>query len=90
MLKNIYKVPNGKLLKIFLEKEGTEIKRITITGDFFAYPENCIEKLEHELVGSELDEEKLENLIRNVIQANDFEIFGFDETSLTAAIIGCK
>ena len=39
--KSIYKVPNGKLLKIFLDydKKTQSINYINITGDFFAYPE---------------------------------------------------
>ena len=39
--KSVYKVPNGKLLKIFLDYniENKLINNISITGDFFAYPE---------------------------------------------------
>ena len=90
MIKNVYKVPNGKLLKVSLEKEGNKIKKITINGDFFAYPEDCIEKIESELVGKEVDKERLESAIKNIITTNELKIVGFDETSLTAAIIGCK
>ena len=43
--KSIYKIPNGKLLKIALEynEKSNSIDRIRIMGDFFAYPEEAIE-----------------------------------------------
>ena len=49
--KSIYKVPNGKLLKIFLEfnEKNNSIESIKITGDFFAYPEETIEIMENKL-----------------------------------------
>ncbi|MBN1156014.1 hypothetical protein JXA85_00215 [Candidatus Woesearchaeota archaeon] len=90
MLKNVYKVPDGKMLKIALEKEGNTIGRIIINGDFFAHPENCIETLEKELVGKELDREKLMNVIRHIVIINNFRIFGFDEKNLCDAIMGCR
>ena len=42
--KSIYKVPDGKLLKIFIEynEKDKSIKNINIMGDFFAYPEATI------------------------------------------------
>lgn len=89
-LKNTYKVPDGKMLKISLEKKDDYIKKITITGDFFAHPEDCIEKIENELAGKEMDETKLKQIIKKTIQSNNFRIFGFDEDSLAKAIIGCK
>lgn len=90
MLKTIYKVPNGKMLKISLEKEDNKIKKIIINGDFFAHPEDCIERIEKELIGKELDGMKLRAVIRHTIIVNDFKIFGFDETHLAEAILGCK
>ena len=90
MLKNIYKVPNGKLLKISLERKNGKIEKISITGDFFAHPENCIEKIEKGLLKKEFEKENLENSIKKIIIKNDYKIFGFDEKSLTEAILGCS
>lgn len=90
MLKNVYKVPDGKMLKISLEKENNKIKKITINGDFFAHPEDCIEIMEKELQNVEINKEKIENMIRQIIITNDFKIFGFDEKDLATAIEGCK
>ena len=59
--KSVYKVPNGKLLKIFLEynEQVNTIDKISITGDFFIYPEEAIEMMENELVNVTLDKEGL-------------------------------
>ncbi len=50
--KSVYKVPNGKLLKIFLDydEKSNLINELSITGDFFAYPEEAIELMENKLI----------------------------------------
>ena len=47
--KSVYKIPEGKLVKIELETTDNKIKKIKITGDFFLYPEEIISKLEKSL-----------------------------------------
>lgn len=48
-LKGIHKVTNGKLIRCKIMVDDDVIKNITITGDFFVYPENLIEKIEASL-----------------------------------------
>ena len=86
----IYKVPNGKLLKVFVEKEKKKILKISITGDFFVYPEEKIEELENVLIGEELDEEKLKLSIQTFINKEGVELFGVDTESLTKVILMCE
>ena len=59
--KTIYKVPNGKLLKIYLDydKRSLIINNINIMGDFFVYPEESIEKIENKLKKSKIKRELL-------------------------------
>jgi hypothetical protein len=42
---SVYKVPQGKLLKVSLEYDEKRniLQSVCITGDFFAYPEEGIE-----------------------------------------------
>ena len=65
-----YKVPGGKLLRVRLSSDPTQqpptITRVTLTGDFFMYPEEAIEELEAVLVGVPLT--------RKILQAR-IEIF---------------
>jgi len=90
-LKSVYKVPNGKLLKIFMnyDAEGNLIKDINITGDFFAYPEEAVELLEKKLRGARVDRDVLFSRINAVIEENDIEFIGLNVEGLTKAIMLC-
>ncbi len=85
---NAYK--SQKLIRIMLEYDETEntINWITIAGDFFLYPEEALEILEAALIGTRLDRETLKQEIENCLK--NYEVYGFDSTSLTEAILGCK
>ncbi|MBD0299114.1 MAG: hypothetical protein ICV82_02280, partial [Nitrososphaera sp.] len=61
---------------------------ITIAGDFFLYPEEALEILEAGLIGTKLDRETLKQEIDKRLKNS--EVYGFDSTSLTEAILGCK
>ena len=85
-VKNVLK--SGKLIKVFLSYDKNNIiNSIKITGDFFLYPEESLEKLEENLIGTKLDR----NLIRKKIHKSlsNSEPYGFNEKSLTDAIVGC-
>lgn len=88
---NIYKAE--KLLRILLEYEDCSqeniqtINSIRITGDFFVYPEDSLEKLETQLKGTRLEKKKLKKEIDRCL--NNAEPFGFDSESLSDAIMGC-
>ena len=85
---NVYK--SQKLIRIMLEYDEAEntINQITIAGDFFLYPEEALETLEASLIGIRLDRETLKQKIDNCLKNS--EVYGFDSTSLTEAILGCK
>ena len=85
---NIYKTQ--KLIRVMLEYDETEntINRIIITGDFFLYPEEALETLETGLMGTRLERKTLKQVIDNCL--DNIEVYGFNSTSLTEAILGCK
>ena len=89
--KSIYKIPDGKLLKISLiyDKKNRSIDKISIMGDFFAYPEESIELLENELINTKLDEDSLFNKINTIIKKNNIEFIGLNPKGLTTAIMMC-
>ena len=89
--KSIYKVPNGKLLKIFLEYNENDncIENINITGDFFAYPEEAIEIMENELKNTLLNKEQLLSKINSIIKKNNIEFIGLNAEGLTEGILMC-
>ena len=79
-------MPNGKLLKIFLEDEGGKISNIKITGDFFLYPEERIEELEVALRGTAVEKNALTVTIATFLQRNPATLFGLDQESLVTTI----
>lgn len=88
--KAIYKVPNGKLLKIFLGDVDGKITSIKITGDFFIHPEENIEKLEKALAGTELNEKNLMDKINEFLNSSPTTFFGLDVTSLVTTILSAN
>jgi lipoate---protein ligase len=84
---NIYK--SKKLIKISLEydEDSKIINSITITGDFFLYPEETLDELEVNLIGTKLGKDEIKQKIEKCL--NSSEAFGFDSESLTDAILGC-
>jgi lipoate-protein ligase A len=90
--KSVYKVPDGKLLKILLEKDESKnvIKNILITGDFFAYPEDSIEMLEHHLQDTPMEKTILFHKIKLFIKEFDVTLVGVNAESLTEAILRCR
>jgi len=89
--KSIYKVPNGKLLKIFLDynKKTNSITSISITGDFFAYPEEAIELIEKKLIDTKLEKSILLEKITSTIEENNIEFIGLNAEGLTQGILMC-
>jgi len=85
---NAYK--SQKLIRITLEYDETNntINSITIAGDFFLYPEEALETLEVDLIGTKLERDALKKVSDNCLK--DSEAYGFDSASLTEAILGCK
>ncbi|MFL6483331.1 MAG: lipoate protein ligase C-terminal domain-containing protein [Nitrososphaera sp.] len=85
---NLYK--SQKLIRINLEYSEREntINQIRISGDFFFYPEEALEALEADLIGRKMERDTLKQEIEKSLGKT--EVYGFDSTSLTEAILGCK
>lgn len=90
--KSVYKVPNGKLLKIFLDynEKDDSINEVRITGDFFAYPEEAIEIMEKELRHVTLERKQLLMKIQEIIKKYDIKFIGLNAEGLTDGIVMCK
>ncbi|MGI0072905.1 MAG: lipoate protein ligase C-terminal domain-containing protein [Nitrosotalea sp.] len=78
-----------KLIRVLLEydEQKKTIHSITISGDFFLYPEDALEKLESSLVGVKLERSVINKQIQDIL--HDAEAFGFTAESMTEAILGC-
>ena len=90
--KSVYKIPNGKLLKIWLnyDKKTNRIIDLNITGDFFAYPEESIELIENELKNTFIENEILFKKIESIIKKNMIEFIGLNPEGIAKGIMMCK
>lgn len=59
-----FKAPKG-LIKVELETRGNIISSISFSGDFFMYPEECLQELEMTLVGVKASRESVARAIQN-------------------------
>jgi len=90
--KSVYKVPNGKLLKIILDydEKNNSINSVRITGDFFAYPEESIEIMEDELKNTVLERTPLLEKIQSSIKEHKIQFIGLHAEGLAEGILMCK
>lgn len=81
------KVPGGKLLRVKIDYDDV-IRNVSITGDFFLHPEESIEKIESALFGINVNdnEEKIINIINEVIKENNIELIGIDAEAIARTI----
>ena len=86
--KYVLKVPNGKLVKIFMEYEGNKITKIKIAGDFFVYPEETIDELEKKLTGASF--QSVSKTIDEFFESKKPATFGITVDSLKEAILNCR
>lgn len=89
---SVYKVPQGKLLKVSVEydERSNVIQNIRIMGDFFAYPEEGIEFIEKKLKNTEFKKEPLLERISSLIAEYHIEFIGLNAEGLTQGILMCK
>lgn len=89
--KSIYKIPNGKLIKIFLDYDNKNklINNIRITGDFFAYPEESIDIMEKKLKNTLLTKKDLLEKINSIIKKYKIEFIGLNAEGLVEGILRC-
>jgi len=57
-----FKAPKG-IIKVELELNNNIISYISITGDFFMYPEDALKALEQNLIGVKMEREILREVI---------------------------
>ena len=71
-----YKVPGGKLLCAKVKTENDKISFIQFTGDFFLLPETDLEDLENQLIGADIDTDKIAEKIIGFFKERNTVIAG--------------
>lgn len=82
-----HKAPGGLIrVSLVLDTSRQIIKSVFITGDFFAYPENCILDLEAALKNSSARPEKIEENVRRLFVSSKVKIPGVTEEDMITAL----
>lgn len=58
-----FKAPKG-VIKVELELSDDKISSITLSGDFFMYPEDALPELEEALTGVKVEEEEILSTVK--------------------------
>ena len=82
---SIYKVPDGKLLRLSLELKAKKISAVQLRGDFFMHPEEGIEKIEQALLGLAVDK-GIVSAVDKAVGENSIEMFGLDSAAIFEAV----
>lgn len=82
------KIAGGKLLRVKVDFNG-KINKVQITGDFFAHPEDVIEKIENSLNGMSLDtnETEIQKKVGKVLEESKADIVGIDAIAIARNMI---
>lgn len=86
----VYKVPNGKLIKIMCEYENEKIIKVQITGDFFIHPEESIDDLELALKDKEYSRKTVSDIVSEFFSSDELVAFGITPKAVVDAIMMCK
>ncbi|MHC1709540.1 MAG: hypothetical protein AB9819_03940 [Methanomassiliicoccales archaeon] len=85
------RVAGGKTLALDFECQGDAVVRVMISGDFFFYPEEGLERLESYLVeGKVWKAEEPEREIADFLSENKFQAVGFGPSDLAFLLRGLK
>ena len=79
------KVPGGKLVCVEVESSGKRIEKIRITGDFFLYPEETLEKIERALTGAGIKDD-LAKIVAGILSENNAQFIGVTPEDLERMI----
>jgi lipoate-protein ligase A len=88
--KCIYKVPNGKLIKVTVEHEDDVIVKIKITGDFFIHPEESIDDLELALKNQDFNRKSISDVVTKFFVQDDLVAFGITPQAVIESIMKCR
>jgi lipoate-protein ligase A len=83
-----YKTPGGKLIAVEFSVEEGMIRNVSVTGDFFLYPEEALPRLAAALEGqpAQLEAHAYAALIQPVLDSG-VELLGSSSSALASAVM---
>jgi hypothetical protein len=83
-----HKIPEGKLLRMELEFDTTQLRTIKICGDFFIHPEETVIEWEKALQKTpvEAKPERIQQKLDSIVEKNNSKLLGIN-TEIIAKLI---
>jgi|Deesub1362B_J571_1020462.scaffolds.fasta_scaffold00016_70 hypothetical protein len=82
-----FKREGGKMIRICVKTRHNKIDTITITGDFFMYPEDSLYLLRDRLVGVTATEHDISEKIKDFFKKENIILYGVNEEDFVNAIL---
>jgi lipoate-protein ligase A len=86
MKQGIHKSKGG-LIRSFVKAENGMIKEITISGDFFLFPEEAVFKMIEQLRGVQAEREKIQRNIEEIYERENIQSPGTAPSDFTESIM---
>lgn len=84
------KEPGEKLLRVSLDEDDGRVRGISLSGDFFAYPEEGLRYIEDSLEGLPLREDALLEAVRVTLRERGIELLGMSAETIARAVVGAR
>ena len=75
------------MIRVTIEEEDNRIQRISITGDFFFYPEEAFPQFEQALIGVKADEEAIRETVNLAYEKLGVVSVGVESKDFVAAVM---
>ena len=84
----IHKIPQGKLVRLFLDFDTTHLLSIKICGDFFIHPEETVIEMERLLthLSIESSTSRVKMLLDRAVDTHHAQLIGVDTQTLSQLI----
>ncbi len=82
-----YKAAGGKLVRVRLQEDKGKIRSLRLSGDFFLVPEESLVKLEKMLIGVQLQEPELQQLVDRFFETSRIQTLGVTRDDLVKALL---
>ncbi len=88
---SVYKIPQGKLLKVKLTWDETTqvIHVVQLYGDFFIHPETSLELIEQALRSVLLEADLIAQAVSKVVETYEIQLFGITPEGIAQGILLC-
>ncbi|VVB84761.1 Lipoate-protein ligase A subunit 2 [uncultured archaeon] len=77
----------GGLIRSFVTAQNGIIKEISISGDFFLFPEEAIFKIAGQLKGAQAEREEIRSIIEKIYEAEGLQSPGTTPSDFTESIM---